>query len=100
MFRETLNEDSTDAMTGYAKSGPGEWLYRNLQSTRRRCRRPMAPPCALLGAAHGVGNVITGEQSADGRDVGRLAPNIDHDVPTIYVGLTVSTHNNAELQRP
>jgi prepilin-type N-terminal cleavage/methylation domain-containing protein len=94
MFRETLDPGSVQGTMDITRLNGWEFLDRqvtNGATTSLQGAGPVAPYWVRLTR---VGNLVTAERSADGVTWVGSTKTITM-APTIYIGLAVSSHNNA-----
>jgi prepilin-type N-terminal cleavage/methylation domain-containing protein len=95
MFRETLDTASSDAMMGTLQSSSAQLVSRNGTGTAATIVTNAAQPAPYWVRLTRAGNLITAEQSVDGVTWIVQQQKTIVMSSTIYVGLAVSSHNNA-----
>lgn len=95
MFRETLDTASSDAMMGILQTSSAQFLYRNGTGTAATVVTNAAQSAPYWVRLTRAGNLITAEQSVDGVTWIVQQQKTIVMSSTIYVGLAVSSHNNA-----
>ncbi|MEP7202776.1 MAG: putative Ig domain-containing protein [Ilumatobacteraceae bacterium] len=95
MFRETLSADSTFAMVGITESSGGQFVYRDGAGTTAIVSSNPSPRAPYWVRLTRLGNLFTAERSADGVTWTSVDQHTISMGSTIFVGLGVSTHNNA-----
>jgi regulation of enolase protein 1 (concanavalin A-like superfamily) len=95
MFRETLDTASSDALMGTLQLTSAQFLYRNGTGTAATIVTNAAQAAPYWVRLTRAGNLITAEQSVDGVTWIVQQQKTIVMSSTIYVGLAVSSHNNA-----